>query len=160
MSLRILSASVVMIAMFEWTAASRVIAQTQAPPAPAKEPSASQPPAASQAPTSPAKPPVIPPKRFASPEEATEAFVAALRAHDARTLVTILGGEARPLISSGDPVADRTIRDEFVKKYDESHTLVAKGTDAMTLKIGSDEWPFAIPLVKHGDRWRFDVRQG
>jgi len=152
MSPRILIASVVMVAALGWAAVFRVTAQT--PAAPAKESSATQ------APTSAAKPALILPRRFASAEEATEAFVAALRAHDTRALVTILGSDARPLIASGDPVADRNIRDAFVKAYDAGHTLVAKGTDAMTLRVGSDAWPFPIPIVKQGERWRFDTRQG
>src|SRR5213083_1271397 len=152
MSPRILIASVVMVAALGWAAVFRVTAQT--PAAPAKESSATQ------TPTSAAKPALILPRRFASAEEATEAFVAALRAHDTRALVTILGSDARPLIASGDPVADRNIRDAFVKAYDAGHTLVAKGTDAMALKVGSDDWPFPIPIVKQGAHWRFDTAQG
>ena len=152
MSPRILIASVVMVAALGWAAVFRVTAQT--PAAPAKEPSATQ------APTSAAKPALILPRRFASAEEATEAFVAALRAHDTRALVTILGSDARPLIASGDPVADRNIRDAFLEAYNASHTLVAKGSDAMTLKVGSDDWPLPIPIVKQGTRWRFDTAQG
>ena len=152
MSPRILIASVVMVAALGWAAVFRVTAQT--PAAPAKESSATQ------APTSAAKPALILPRRFASAEEATEAFVAALRAHDTRALVTILGSDARPLIASGDPVADRNIRDAFVKAYDAGHTLVTRGTDAMTLKVGSDDWPLPIPIVKQGAHWRFDTAQG
>ena len=109
MSPRILIASVVMVAALGWAAVFRVTAQT--PAAPAKESSATQ------APTSAAKPALILPRRFASAEEATEAFVAALRAHDTRALVTILGSDARPLIASGDPVADRNIRDAFLEAF-------------------------------------------
>ena len=152
MSPRILIASVVMVAALGWAAVFRVTAQT--PAAPAKESSATQ------APTSAAKPALILPRRFASAEEATEAFVAALRAHDTRALVTILGSDARPLIASGDPVADRNIRDAFLEAYNAGHTLVAKGSDAMTLKVGSDDWPLPIPIVKQGTHWRFDTAQG
>ena len=152
MSPRILIASVVMVAALGWAAVFRVTAQT--PAAPAKESSATQ------APTSAAKPALILPRRFASAEEATEAFVAALRAHDTRALVTILGSDARPLIASGDPVADRNIRDAFLEAYNAGHTLVAKGSDAMTLKVGSDDWPLPIPIVKQGAHWRFDTAQG
>jgi hypothetical protein len=152
MSPRILIAFVVMVGALGWTAAFRVTAQT--PAAPAKESSATQ------APTSAVKPPLILPRRFPSAEEATEAFVAALRTHDTRALVTILGSDARPLIASGDPIADRKIRDAFVEAYSTGHTLVAKGSDAMTLKVGSDEWPFPIPIVKQGTHWRFDAAQG
>jgi len=98
-------------------------------------------------------------KRFKSPEEAAEALAAAVRAHDTNALLGIFGSEARTLISSGDPVADRQTRDLFVQRYDASHRLVPAGA-TVTLQIGNDDWPFPIPLVKDRDQWRFDVRQG
>jgi hypothetical protein len=113
------------------------------------------------APAKPAasKPVTVAPKRFASADEAMEAFVAALRTGNTRTLLGILGTAGRPLISSGDPVVDRQNRERFVQAYDTAHTLVADG-DTTVLRIGADEWPFPVPLVKDGDRWRFDARKG
>src|SRR5947207_15586810 len=146
MSPRILIASVVMVAALGWAAVFRVTAQT--PAAPAKESSATQ------APTSAAKPALILPRRFASAEEATEAFVAALRAHDTRALLTILGSDARPLIASGDPVADRNIPDAFREAYNAGHTLVAKGSPPMTPKVGREVSALPIPLATRGMLWR------
>jgi hypothetical protein len=107
----------------------------------------------------PAAPKTLAPKRFPSPDAATQAFVAALRAGDQKALLDILGSEGRPLLSSGDPVGDRQSRETFVRAYDTAHTLVPSGK-AMLLRIGEDDWPFPIPLVRDGDRWRFDARQG
>ena len=49
----------------------------------------------------------------------------------------------------------------FVAAYDAKHAIARDG-DAAKLTIGSDDFPFAFPLVKTGDRWRFDTaaRQG
>jgi hypothetical protein len=127
-------------------------AQTPAPAKP-ETPAATTPPAAAP------KPVVVQPKRFASPDEAVQAFVAALRAGDTKTLLAVLGSEGRTLVSSGDPVADRQSRDLFLKSYDASRKLVPNG-DRAVLQVGADDWPFPIPLVKQGERWRFDVRQG
>jgi hypothetical protein len=105
------------------------------------------------------KPKPVAPKRFASAEEGVKAFVAALRTGNTRVLVGILGSEGRSLISSGDPVLDRGNRERFLQAYDSANKLVAEG-DTMRLRIGNDDWPFPIPLVKDGVRWRFDARQG
>jgi hypothetical protein len=122
------------------------------PPAKPETPAASAPPA-------PPKPVVVQPKRFASPEEAVQAFVAALRGGDTKVLIAVLGSEGRTLVSSGDPVADRQGREAFLKSYDAGNKLVPKGEQAV-LQVGADDWAFPIPLVKQGERWRFDARQG
>ena len=145
-----------------------VPARAQAPtpakpeaPAPAKPetPAAAKPDAAAPAKPAAPKPTVVQPKRFASADEAMQAFVTALRADDTKALLGILGSEGRTLISSGDAVADRQNRERFLKAYDAANKLVANG-DATILKIGDDDWPFPIPLVKDGERWRFDAKQG
>ena len=128
---------------------------------PAKAETAEKPAAAKPAAAKPAapKPATVPAKRFASAEEATEAFVAAVRAHDRKAMLEVLGGNAGALVSSGDPVADQRSRDAFLKAYDSGKKLVPNGATTV-LQIGPDDWPFPIPLVKDGDRWRFDTQKG
>jgi hypothetical protein len=111
-------------------------------------------------PTMAAPPPPSKARSFASPEEATKALVDALRARDVKALVAIFGSRARPLISSGDEVADREERDRFLQRYDEAHSLVKEGDNAVVLQVGKDEWPFPIPLVKDGSAWLFDAQAG
>ena len=60
---------------------------------------------------------------------------------------------------SGDAVADRATRDRFVAAYDAKHAIVRDGDNA-TLTIGDDDYPFAFPIVKSGERWRFDTGAG
>jgi hypothetical protein len=160
--------SLVLVTVAALALQSGLPASAQAPaPAKPEAPAATRPEAPAAArPGAPAaakppapKPAVVPPKRFASPENAVQAFIAALRAGDTRALAGILGSEGRPLISSGDPVADRQSRDTFLEAYDAAHKLVANGNTTV-LQTGTDDWPFPIPLVKVGDRWRFDPRQG
>jgi hypothetical protein len=159
--------SLVLVTIAALALQSSVPANAQAPapakpeaPAPAKPeapaPTKTEGPAAK--PPAP-KPVVVQPKRFTSPEEATQAFVAALRAGDTKALLGILGSEGRTLVTSGDPVGDRRGRERFVDAYDAGHKLVANG-DTVTLQVGADDWPLPIPLVKQGERWRFDARQG
>jgi len=97
---------------------------------------------------------------FASPEAAAKALVSAAGAHDGNKLLAILGSEGAPLISSGDEVADREAREKFVRMYEEKNAVVREGDGKAILEVGNDAWPLPIPVVKEGESWRFDTRQG
>lgn len=98
-------------------------------------------------------------KSFSSPEEALKVAIAAVKSDDDKELLAILGQDAKDIISSGDPVADKTRRQQFIEAYDEKHELVKDG-DKMVLVIGKQDWPYPIPLVKKGEGWVFDTVQG
>lgn len=100
------------------------------------------------------------PRTFASPEEAVQALVEAAKAGDTKALAAILGPESRPLISSGDTVADKQARERFVQAYEQSNKLERPTDTKAVLVIGQDEWPLPIPVVKAGDTWRFDTAAG
>ena len=95
---------------------------------------------------------------FATPEDAASALVAAVKADDIKAMRVLLG-HAGGTLSSGDPVADRAVASGFVAAYDAKHAITRDG-DVAKLTIGSDDFPFAFPLVKTGDRWRFDTAAG
>ena len=97
-------------------------------------------------------------KSFATPDDAASALVHAVKAHDRSATLAILGN-ASDWISSGDAVADRAMGDRFVAAYEAKHSLVANG-NSTTLVLGNDDYPFAFPIVKNGDRWRFDTEAG
>ena len=99
-------------------------------------------------------------ENFASPEAGVAALVEAVKANDQKALESILGPHSRKLISSGDDIADVRRREAFVTEYTEANKIVLDGDAKATLVIGDDEWPMPIPLVKAGNRWRFDSRQG
>jgi hypothetical protein len=98
-------------------------------------------------------------RSFASPEEAAGALVAAVRAHDRKAVVAILGPGSDQWISSGDANADRAAGEQFVSQYDAKHAISSEG-NTRTLTIGTDDWPFAFPLARTGERWRFDTEAG
>jgi hypothetical protein len=98
-------------------------------------------------------------KTFTSPEEAVKALVTAARNNDDKELLSILGAEAKDLISSGDSVADKQRRENFLAKYNEQNKLVREGNSAIFI-IGKNEWPFPIPIAKKGETWFFDVQKG
>jgi hypothetical protein len=96
---------------------------------------------------------------FASPEEAVNALVKALKSDDAKALEAIFGPGSRDLLFSGDPVADKATRERFLSRYGEKNRLEVTEAKA-NLNIGNDDWPFAVPLVKKEGLWYFDTKQG
>ena len=99
-------------------------------------------------------------RSFASPGEAVQALVKAVKAGDMDALAAILGPEGRPLISSGDAVADKQEREHFVRSYEQSNKLERPTETKAVLVIGQDQWPLPIPVVKEGEAWRFDTAAG
>jgi hypothetical protein len=98
-------------------------------------------------------------KTFSSPEKAVEAMVDAVKVDDIQLLLSIFGPGSRHIILSGDPVEDEKGREWFVKHYEEKNRL-EEASGKVTLHVGSDDWPFPIPIVKAGNGWRFDARAG
>lgn len=99
-------------------------------------------------------------KTFPSAAEASKALVAALQADDQTALLSILGADAKEIISSGDEVEDKNNRETFVQKYQQCHRLVTEPDEKTTLYIGAENWPTPIPLVQMGSTWYFDTDAG
>ena len=99
-------------------------------------------------------------KQFDSPEHAVDALVTAVRSGRTADLIAIFGPRGKPLVESGDAVADKKGRSRFVAAYDESHSLATQPDGELSLILGKDKWPFPIPLVKKGNAWRFDTAAG
>jgi hypothetical protein len=99
-------------------------------------------------------------KSFDTPEAAVEALLKALRDGSEKELLAIFGQGSEPLISSGDKVDDRERREEFVRLYGEANHLVPVGDKKLIVHVGKNDWPFPIPIVKVGESWRFDTKQG
>lgn len=101
-------------------------------------------------------------KRFASPEQASEALIAAAEKFDVPALKEILGPDGVDLVVTEDPVQDRTQAQNFAAKAREKLGLEKdpKKSTRVTLTVGDDDWPLPIPLVKDGSQWRFDTKAG
>lgn len=99
-------------------------------------------------------------KRFASPEEAVQSLVAAVKADDKKEMSAILGPGGKELISSGDEVADKAGRERFIKAYDEMNKLEKESADKIVLHIGTDDWSLPIPIMKKNNTWIFDTKAG
>ena len=99
-------------------------------------------------------------EQFGTPEAAVEALVTAARSEDGAAILKVLGPDGKPIVSSGDPVADSNIRQDFVSAYDAKHTIEMEGDGTQTLIIGEDDWPFPIPLINKAGQWQFDTKAG
>jgi len=99
-------------------------------------------------------------KSFASPEEAVNALVDAVKADDKKEMLAILGSGGKELISSGDEVADKAGREKFLKAYDEMNKIEKASAGKMILHIGKDNWSLPIPVVEKSNKWVFDTKAG
>jgi Protein of unknown function (DUF2950) len=96
---------------------------------------------------------------FSSAAEATEALLQAVRSSDERAIANILGGPSE-LASSGDTAQDKVDREVFVQKFREMHRVGRDADGSETLYLGSENWPFPIPLVEKNGAWHFDSDAG
>src|SRR5262249_9665123 len=60
---------------------------------------------------------------FAAPEAAVQALVKSAQAKDTKALVKLFGPLGKPLVDSGDPVADKNARDNFLARYKAGNSL-------------------------------------
>ena len=99
-------------------------------------------------------------KTFASPEDAVKALVDALKINDTKELRAIFGPGSESLVSSGDRVRDKAGSERFIKLFEEKNSLEKQGDETAILHVGSDDFPFPIPVVKKGSTWQFDTKAG
>ena len=97
---------------------------------------------------------------FASPDEAVKALMDALKPFDTKALSAIFGPGSKDLVSSGDPIADKTASERFINLYTQKNKLEEADANKVVLYVGNEEWPFAIPIVKKDGAWRFDTDEG
>jgi hypothetical protein len=108
-----------------------------------------------------AAPPPQPQYRtFATPDEAATALVAAVKANKLDDVIAIFGPEGQTLIDSSDAATARRNRDVFVAAAAERWHLEERGANDRMLVVGNEDWPFPVPIVKDGDKWRFDTAAG
>jgi hypothetical protein len=98
-------------------------------------------------------------KTFPTPQSAVQAVSDAAAAKDRAALREIFGPDVKNLLS-GDDVSDNNALEEFTRNVVEATKLEKSSEAEMTLLVGSEEWPFPIPIVKHASGWSFDTKAG
>jgi len=112
--------------------------------------------------TAPQTAPKIPQKTFDTPEAAAQALIDAASKNDVASLKSILGSTAKGILTSGDPKQDEAERQEFARIAQQKHHLEKSSMNSkvMVLLIGDQDWPFPVPLLHDGEKWRFDSARG
>ena len=96
---------------------------------------------------------------FPSPEDAVQALTSAVQSGKIDDVVAIFGATGRDLVDTTDLEAGRQNREVFAAAIAQGWRLVDDHA-GKTLVIGDEGWPFAVPLVRTGDGWRFDSDAG
>jgi hypothetical protein len=98
---------------------------------------------------------------FASPEDAGSAFLKAAQAGDRSTLLAIFGPNGTQVLFTGDVARDSTHLQDFVAAYKQMHRWNKINAGGQILDVGSDNYPFPIPLEQGPTgRWFFDTAAG
>jgi hypothetical protein len=98
-------------------------------------------------------------KTFAAPEEAVASLAAAVKAWDGDALRAIFGPAVAD-ITNPDRVQATNEFTAFAAALGETHRLVRESETNFVLEIGTNSWPFPIPLVRREGRWFFDTAAG
>lgn len=100
-----------------------------------------------------------PQKLYASPEDALADLVAAAKIEDRTRLREIFGPDVQELLSP-DPVQQSQDFVSFTANVAVKSRLVKADDSRYTFTIGDYDYQFPVPIVRSGDRWRFDTRAG
>jgi hypothetical protein len=100
-------------------------------------------------------------KVFATPDDASNAILAAAKSFDQTAALAMFGADSKEIISSGDAVEDKNAADTFVARYEMMHRWRKLSDGAQILLVGADNFPFPIPLKKNASgQWFFDTAAG
>ena len=102
------------------------------------------------------------PELFATAEQAANAMVNAAEQFNVPALLKLVGEDGEDLVLTGEFAQDRERAQEFAAQARKQlHVSVdAKTKSRGYLLVGEEDWPFAIPLVKHSGGWSFDAAAG
>jgi ABC-type cobalt transport system substrate-binding protein len=98
-------------------------------------------------------------KTFGSPDEAVSSLVAAVKTQNPDALKPIFGPESAD-IENPDRVQGATELANFGSALDQGFQLAKDSSTKYVLEIGTNHWPFPIPIVHRQGRWLFDTTAG
>ena len=101
-----------------------------------------------------------PQRTFPTPREAAQTLIDTVKRGNLDELLVIFGPDAQDLVASSDPTTGRKNREVFIVAASERWHLADDTANRKTLVIGNEDWPFPVPIVKSGSRWKFDTAAG
>jgi len=99
------------------------------------------------------------PQTFATPDQAVTALRTAAKDQDQTALRAIFGPELEDIENPDRVQATNDISD-FAAAMNETFHITHESDSKCVLEVGSNSWPFAIPLVKRDGKWSFDTAAG
>lgn len=101
-------------------------------------------------------------EKFDTPQQAADALVGAAEKFDVDTLTKIFGPDGKDIVVTGETAQDRQHATDFAAQAREKETISVgpKNGNRAFLLVGSQDWPFPVPLVKRDGKWSFDAKAG
>lgn len=96
---------------------------------------------------------------FSSPAEAFKAMVNALQDNNPNELTAIFGRDKKELFAD-DEGNGQDGREWFLNAYEKKNRVEIMGGNKAVLYVGNDDWPWPVPVVRVGEKWRFDSPGG
>jgi hypothetical protein len=101
------------------------------------------------------------PASFATPQDALEAMMSALRASDRGAVLDVFGAEAEDYLSEGDPVEDQLNRLALLGLYAEGYRFEPQEDGSVMIALGEEGWLFPVPVARtESGAWSFDNEAG
>src|SRR3954471_3827005 len=98
-------------------------------------------------------------RSFATPADAVNALVAATQNGDKNALQEIFGSHCDEFLT-GDDAQDTDNFKNFSNALNQKCVPVERTSEQVILEIGTERWPFPIPLAKENGRWFFNTEAG
>ena len=96
---------------------------------------------------------------FSTPEAAVAALAAAVNARDSNALSEVFGPEVAD-IRNPDRVQAANNLDTFAAALNANQQLDHESDTRCVLEVGTNAWPFPVPIVKQAGQWFFDTGAG
>ncbi|HEY3615830.1 MAG TPA: DUF2950 domain-containing protein, partial [Candidatus Sulfotelmatobacter sp.] len=99
---------------------------------------------------------------FDTPQQAADALVEAADKFDVAALSHMFGPGGEGVVFSGEFAQDRKHAADFAAEAREKKSVSVdpkRGSRAFLL-VGTEDWPFPVPIVKNGNKWFFDGKAG
>jgi hypothetical protein len=99
---------------------------------------------------------------FDTPQQAADALVEAADKFDVVALSNLFGPGGEGVVFSGEFAQDRKHAADFAAEAREKKSVSVdpKGRDRAFLLVGTEDWPFPVPIVERGNKWFFDGKAG
>ncbi len=96
---------------------------------------------------------------FATPDDAVAALAADVKAQDPQALRSLFGPTAAEIQNPDRVQATNEFR-AFAAALDEKSRIHRESDSRYVLEVGTNYWPFPIPIVRQNGRWFFDTAAG